>query len=218
MCNPSDLGPHAQRAGGALALTVALCLTLCLTLALSLVGCAASGSAASALTPTRTSGEASGAANGTVGWSSYRDSADGFVVEYPRGATALDATATASASLASWRIANPQGGGDSATLEVTATTQASAGVCAHYTDGKPVTLAGGVIGYEQDNLSDPTPTSAASQPQIAVIALHSGLLTIITLTGQGQPNTFLQRWGSVWQHVLATFQPGQGPAGAQPCG
>jgi hypothetical protein len=186
---------------------------LCLALALSLIGCAASGRAASAPTPTRTS-----AASGVAGWSSYRDPADGFVVEYPRGATALGATVTGANSLASWRIANLQDGADNATLAVTATTQANAGVCAHYSDGKPVTLGGGVIGYEQDNLGDPTPTNAASQPQIAVIALHGGLLTIITLSGQGQPNTFMQRWGSIWDHILATFQPGQGPAGAQPCG
>jgi hypothetical protein len=213
MCSPSDRGPHAQRAGVALALAVALCLAL----ALSLIGCAASGRAASAPTPTRTSA-ASGVASGVAGWSSYRDPADGFVVEYPRGATALGATVTGANSLASWRIANPQDGADNATLEVTATTQANAGVCAHYSEGKPLTLRGGVIGYEQDNLGAPTPTNAASQPQIAVIALHGGLLTIITLTGQGQPNTFMQRWGSIWGHILATFQPGQGPAGAQPCG
>ncbi len=214
MCSPSDARLDAQQAGGARALVVTLCLSL------ALIGCAASGGAASGPTPTRTSA-ASGEASGTAGWSSYRDPTYGFVVEYPRGATTLGATATGGASLASWRIANPQDG-DDATLEVTATTQASAGVCAHYTDGKPVTLAGGVTGYEQDNLSDPMPTSAASQPQIqpqvAVIVLHSGLLTIITLTGQGQPSTFAQRWGGVWDHILATFQPGQGPASAQPCG
>lgn len=208
MCSPSVADSPARRLGAALVVA------LCLSLAPLLVGCAASGAASYAPTPTRTHGVATGA----PGWSSYRDPVYGFVVEYPHGAKLLGATTTGGVSLASWRIANPLGAADDATLEVTATTQASAGVCAHYTEGKPVTLANGVIGYQHDNLSDPTPTSAASQPQIAVIVLHSGLLTIITLTGQGQPNTFAQRWGSVWERIIATFQPGQGPGSAQPCG
>jgi hypothetical protein len=201
-----------------LGLALAFRLALGLALGLALSGCAAPGGvgAVRALTP------AGASHSTTAGWSTYHDPAYGFVVAYPSDATAIGATATGDTSLASWRFANPQGGADTAadvaTLEVTATTQASAGVCTQYTSGKPVSLAGGVTGYQQDNLSDPAPASAASQPQIAVIVLHGGLLTIITLTGQGQPGTFLQRWGSVWNHILTTFQPGRGPAGAQPCG
>jgi hypothetical protein len=193
-------------------------LALCIALGVALGGCAAPGGAGAVRAPTPTSASHST----TAGWSTYRDPTYGFVVAYPSDATAIGATASDATSLASWRFANPQGGADAATdvatLEVTATTQASAGVCAHYASGTPETLAGGVTGYQQDNLSNPAPASATSQPQIAVIVLHGGLLTIITLTGQGQPATFLQRWGSVWNHILTTFQPGRGPAGAQPCG
>ncbi len=77
-----------------------------------------------------------------------------------------------------------------------------------------VTLAGGVTGYQQDNLSGAT---SASQPQVAVVVVHSGLLTIITLTGAAPASTFMQRWGADWSHILSAFQPGQGPASAKPC-
>lgn len=209
MCSRSGAGQRERRVGGALSRG----LPLCLALALLLVGCATTGGATSAPAPTRTS-----ASRGSTGWSTYHDPTYGFVVVYPSDATLLEATTTGATSLARWRIANPQGGGDDAILEVSATTQASAGICAHASDGAPVTLAGGVTGHEQDTLSDTTPASAASQPQLAVIVLHGGLLTILTLTGQGQSATFMQRWGGVWAHILAAFQSGQGPAGAQPCG
>jgi hypothetical protein len=171
------------------------------------------------LAPTRTPGTLAGVSTSAApGWSQYHDPLYGFVAQFPTSAVGIGATASGPTSLAAWRIANPQGGADDATLEVTATTQASASLCAQYINGKPVAIAGGVTGYEQDNLSSAPPTSAPSQPQITVIFLHSGLLTIITLTGQGQPSTFTQRWGAIWSHILATFQPGQGPAAAKPCG
>ncbi len=194
-------GHSGRRVGRWAACALALCLAL--------GGCAARGAAPA---PTHTASQSGVAASSTAGWSSYRDPAYGFIVEYPSGATAIGNGATGATSLAAWRFANPQGGTDSATLEVTATTKASAGLCAQYTSGKPVTLAGGAVAYEQDNLS-----SATSQPQITAILQQNGLFTIITLTGQGSPATFMRRWGDAWSHILATFQPGHGPAGAQPC-
>lgn len=193
-----------------------LCLALSAALSLALVGCASAPAAGPSVGGGP--GQVASSTSATPGWSVYRDPAYGFVVEIPSDATAIGATVTGATSLASWRLPAPQSRADAATLEVTATTQASAGVCAHYVSGAPVSLAGGLVGYEQDNLSAPTTTSAASQPQIAVIVLHGGLLSILTLTGQGDPSTFLRRWGAVWSHILATFQPGRGPTGAQPCG
>lgn len=153
----------------------------------------------------------------TAGWSQYHDPTYGFVAQFPSDATINVAPEQSGTTVVSWRFTNPQDAADAATLEVTATTRASAGICAQYTSGKPIPLAGGVTGYEVDSLSDMASSSASVQPQVAVIFTHSGLLTIISLTGQTPAATFTQRWGAVWSHILATFQPGQGPAGAQPC-
>lgn len=153
----------------------------------------------------------------TPGWLQYRDATYGFVIGFPTNATIYEAPQQGAARLVSMRFANPSGA-DEATLEVTATTQANASICAHYTAGKRVVLADGATGYQQDNLTDATSSSGSGLPQIALVVVHSGLLSIITLSGSAPANTFMQRWGSVWSHVLATFQPGQGPAGANPCG
>lgn len=199
-----------------------------LLLALTLAGCApSSGSGqtpndatqppASATFTARASGASSAA--GTPGWSMYRDPQYGFVTEYPNGAMFNVPPTQGPTSDDGWTITNPQDASSSANLEVAATTQPGASLCAQYTKGKPVTVAGDITGYQQDNLSAPTPPpGAASPPQITVLFLHGGLFYIITLTGSAPANTFMQRWDSVWSHVLATFQPGQGPASAKPCG
>lgn len=184
-----------------------------------LAGCAVGGGASSVTrVPTPTWPSAAGAPGvtsaATAGWSQYRDPTYGYVAQFPSDATMYVAPVQSGTSLTSWRFASQQGGADTATLEVTATTQANPGLCAQYTSGKPVTLAGGVTGYQQDNLSGAT---SASQPQVAVVVVHSGLLTIITLTGAAPASTFMQRWGADWSHILSAFQPGQGPASAKPC-
>ncbi|HZC06731.1 MAG TPA: hypothetical protein VE338_13935 [Ktedonobacterales bacterium] len=168
------------------------------------------------------SGATSGGASSVVadaGWSSYRDPRYGFVTQYPNDAMFNAPPPQGPTSDDSWLITDSQDASSNATLEVTATTQANASICAQYTTGKPVTVAGNITGYEQDNLASATPPpGAASQPQVAVLFLHGGLFYIITLTAPPPASTFMRRWGGVWNHVLNTFQPGQGPAGAKPCG
>jgi len=195
--------------------------SVALLLSVALAGC---GSGAGATTirsvPAPTWASAAGAPGvstaTTPGWSQYRDATYGFVAQFPTNATINAAPAQGTTRLTSWRFVNPQDAADTATLEVTATTQANTGLCSQYTSGKPVTVAGGVTGYQQDNLSASS-SSTTAQPQVAVVIVHGGLLTIITLTGQSPASTFMQRWGAVWSHILATFQPGVGPIGAQPC-
>ncbi len=193
-----------------------------LLLAMALVGCGVSGTTTITRAPTPTWQAAAGAPGVTTattpGWLQYRDPTYGFVIAFPTDATINEALQQGATRLVSWRFASHPGGADRATLEVTATTQPNASICAHYTAGKPMALADGVTGYQQDNLADAASSSGSSQPQIALVVVHSGLLSIITLTGSTPANTFMQRWGGVWDHVLATFQPGQGPATAKPCG
>jgi len=150
---------------------------------------------------------------GAEGWSSYHDPQYGFVAQFPSDATMNVSAGQGVTSVTSWRFTNPQDSADRVILEVSATTQASAAICANYTSGARVTLAGGITGYAQDDLS-----GATAQPQFAMVVAHGGLLDIVTLTGQAPANTFMQRWGADWRHILTTFQPGQGPAGAHPCG
>ena len=194
---------------------------LLLLFAVMLVGCAVGGRSSVTRVPTPTWPNAAGAPGvttaATAGWSQYRDPTYSYVTEFPSDATMRVTPVQSGTSLTSWRFANQQGSADTATLEVTATTQANPGLCAQYTSGKPVTLAGGVTGYQQDNLSGGGSASASSQPQVAVVVVHSGLLTIITLTGAPPASTFMQRWGADWSHILSAFQPGQGPASAKPC-
>lgn len=194
---------------------------LALCLALALPGCAPSGagSITKTLRPQATVGTPQGvSAASAPGWSSYHNPTYGYIIEFPTSATFTAASTAGATSVTSWNITNPQASADHATLEITASSQASSGICGAYTSGQAVTLTDGVTAYQQDNLSDATSAGASAQPQIALTLLHSGLFYIITLTGQQPSATFTQRWGGVWSHVLATFQPGQGPAGAKPCG
>ncbi len=199
-----------------------------LCLAIALVGCApTAGAGATSGGATRIPASAtavstvSGASSNTAapGWSSYRDPQYGFVTQYPNDAMFNASPPQGPSSDDGWVITDPQNASSSARLEVTATTQPGASLCAQYTAGKPVRVAGDITGYQQDNLSAPTPPpGAASLPGVTVLFLHGDLFYIISLTGSAPANTFMQRWGGVWDHVLATFQPGQGPATAKPCG
>ncbi|HET9111921.1 MAG TPA: hypothetical protein VFN78_13915 [Ktedonobacterales bacterium] len=193
-----------------------------LLLAMALVGCGGSGATTVTYAPTPTWQAAAGAPGVTTattpGWSQYRDPSYGFVIGFPTNASINEGPQQGATRLVSWRLASQPGGADEATLEVTATTQANASLCAHYTAGTTVALADGVTGYQQDNLAAATSANGSGQPQVVLVVVHKGLLSIITLSGSTPANTFMQRWGSVWSHVLATFQPGQGPAGAKPCG
>ena len=138
------------------------------------------------------------------------------MVEFPsEGSSISPASGQNVTATVVWRLANPAVKSDIATLEVTTTTHASASLCSNVTQGKRVTLNDGVIGYETNNLS--TTNSASSHPQIAVILTHSGLLSIISLTGQESSDIFEQRWGGVWGHILASFHAGKSPINGQPC-
>ena len=170
-------------------------------------------------TPASATGAVSGASSSAAapGWSSYRDPHYGFVTQYPNDSTFDSPPSQGLTSDDGWTITNPRDAASSANLEVSASPQPGASLCAQYTAGKPVTVGGDITGYQQDNLSASAPPGAAGRPQVTVLFAHAGLFYIITLTGSAPANTFMQRWGDVWSHVLATFQPGQGPAGAKPC-
>ncbi|HEX8996273.1 MAG TPA: hypothetical protein VF812_09610 [Ktedonobacterales bacterium] len=154
----------------------------------------------------------------TVGWSIYHDPAYGFAVELPVDATVVGMSQSGAASVMIWRIPDPRDAADHATLEIVETTRANVGLCAGYTHGKPVALGAGQTGYEQDNLDAASATGAAGPPQVAASVVGQGLFTTISFTGQAPAATFLARWRDVWGHILASFAPGKGPVGTQPCG
>ena len=216
----------SRRRAGWLAATLTTTLTtLTLCLSLLVAGCASSGAPAGARTtsvgtPTHAPSSPTVITSpATPGWSQFSDPTYGFVTQYPNDATFNGPPPQGLVSSDGWLITNPQNSADDASLEVSATPQPDASLCAHYRDGKPVMVAGDITGYEQDTLNAPTPPpGAAAQPQITVLFSHGGLFYIITLTAAPPGETVLQRWGAVWGHILATFQPGQGPASAHPCG
>lgn len=191
---------------------------LALACLVALAGCGSSPTQTT-ISSTPTWAAASGApdvsAATTKGWSQYRDPTYGFVVEFPSGATISPTAGQSGNNTVSWRFPNPQVSSDIATLEVTTTAHASVGLCANMTQGKPVKLNDGITGYETNNLS--TADSTTHQPQIAVVFTHSGLLSIISLTGQESTDAFEQHWGGAWGHILSSFHAGKSPTAGQPC-
>lgn len=77
-------------------------------------------------------------------------------------------------------------------------------------DAKAVIVGSGITGYQQDTLSPPGPHPSGSvpSPSISVTFLSDGNLISFTLADTGQRNTFLQRNGAIWAHMLASFTPG----------
>lgn len=192
-------------------------LVMGLGLALTLAACGTPSGAAGGghATPTPPRPVSGSSAATPPGWSSVHNGRYGFTLPVPSGATPR-VSSGGPTELVLWSYASPANAADVAAFEATVSTQASAGICSQYTHGQPVSV-GGVTGYQSDNLAAGA-AGAAEAPQVTVVVVHSGLLTILSLTAPPPASTFEARWDGVWTHILANTQLGAGPAGAQPCG
>jgi hypothetical protein len=86
--------------------------------------------------------------------------------------------------------------------------------------GKPITVGPGIPAEEMANVPPDSNGPAASQPYVRVNVVTQGVAIQIELIGQGDPATFVSRYGPLWQYMLAsfaTFAPFQ-PLGTHPCG
>ncbi len=90
-----------------------------------------------------------------------------------------------------------------------ATTGYTANQCPQSISGaKQVSVGKGITGYEQDDLViGSAPQGAAAIPEISVSFVSNGNVIFITLTPQTQGN-LTERYGGIWQEMLASFQPG----------
>jgi hypothetical protein len=86
--------------------------------------------------------------------------------------------------------------------------------------GTPMSIGSGIRAYETASVPPDSNGPAASQPYVRINLVTGGVAIQIELDGQGDPNTFFNRYGPIWQHMLAsfaTFTPLQ-PQTMHPCG
>lgn len=88
--------------------------------------------------------------------------------------------------------------------------------------GKPITIGSGLPGYEEDVFAEPTPvpqpnSGASTSSVVATVVVH-GLFVAIRLDGTPPNDTFMDRYGPIWQHMLASFTPGAFTNPGNPCG
>lgn len=101
---------------------------------------------------------------------------------------------------------------------VTATSGVSPADCAA---GAPITIGPGLPGYEQDWFAQPLPTpppnGAAENWQVSASLVSNGVYISIELLGLPPDATFMQRYGAIWSHMLASFTPGPNTRAGNPC-
>lgn len=101
----------------------------------------------------------------------------------------------------------------------TATNGLPSGSC---NSGTPITVGSGLRGYEQDIFAQPTPVpqpnSGAVTSSVVATVVANGLFVAIRLNGMPPDDTFMQRYGVIWQHILASFTPGTFVNPRSPCG
>lgn len=76
-----------------------------------------------------------------------------------------------------------------------------------------VPVGHGITGYETNNLtlpSTPPPGGQGTPPSITVTFLSQGVVINFGLSATSPYGyaAFMQRYGSIWQHMLASFKPG----------
>lgn len=88
--------------------------------------------------------------------------------------------------------------------------------------GKPITIGQGLPGYEEDVFAAPTPipqpnSGAITSSVIATVVVH-GLFVAIRLDGSPPNDTFMERYGPLWRHMLTSFTPSAFASSGNPCG
>ncbi len=87
-------------------------------------------------------------------------------------------------------------------------------------DATTVTVGSGLTGYQTENLltATPPPQAASGGPLLSVGFVAKGVVIGMTLDGTPPGDTFMQRDGGIWQHMLASFKPGSYVNATPPCG
>lgn len=201
-----------------------------------LAGCSLSGAPATQTSPTDTATTAASATTAPAtptsapqgDWQTYTDATYGFHLDVPSilSLGSLPDKNAASFSLL-WRYSSPNQAPPnqalfaetSVNVYVTDTlTDGSANPC---TKGTRITIGSGVTAYEDDSLDFPTPApggGAAGAGGLDVNVATGGVYLHITLYGNYPRETFRQRYGAIWQHILNSFVPGPAVPNGNPCG
>ncbi|HLY29744.1 MAG TPA: hypothetical protein VKQ36_01830 [Ktedonobacterales bacterium] len=79
--------------------------------------------------------------------------------------------------------------------------------------GRPITVGPGLPGCEIDTYLQPTPppiqnSGTPGTNSVSAEFIANGVEIGIMLGGDPPVATFLQRYGAIWQHMLASFKPG----------
>ena len=184
-------------------------LLLLALLALTLTGCAtgstggqSSGTATVSASPTATAIIVDG-----VRYQRVTDTMFGFQLDIP-----ADATHTQSQTLSQTNGDSNQWDNASGREIIFggATTGIYPNQCPQVILGaKVVTVGPGITGYQQDTLTVGShPSGGVGGPSISVEFVSNGSLISFSLAGPMPRDTFLQRYGAIWQHMLASFTPG----------
>ena len=87
--------------------------------------------------------------------------------------------------------------------------------------GKPITIGPGLPGYEEDAFAQPTPipqpNSGAITSSVSASVVVHGLFVAVRLDGTPPNATFMDRYGAIWRHMLASFSPGAFTSSGNPC-
>lgn len=188
-------------------------------------GGAPPGGAHTPISPTSAPGEP---ATPLEDWHTYTFPTYGFRVDVPAVLTPHHAILIngGSGEAISWYYeqaplgsALRQAAADSSVLIQYSTTITDTNICP--LRGVPITIGGGVAARQETNIplagSGPLP----AVPYVRVSLVAGGVAVRIQMAGTAPADTFLARYGAIWQRLLATFAtfPAQPPLGAtHPCG
>ncbi len=147
-----------------------------------------------------------------VTYQRYTDPTFGFSLEIPSVLTENGSQANPSSGggISAWNAAYPTAQDALELYITTATKGIDPKICQM---GEPITIGSGLKGYQQDIFSEPTPvpmpnSGAPPNSQVSASVVENGVWVSINLTGMPPADTFMQRYGSIWHEMLASFTPG----------
>jgi hypothetical protein len=180
------------------------------------------------VTPTMVPTAATVASSPTPDWRVFTDSTYGFHVDYPGALGASHGFFINSTSGEGFDLAYQGAPVEDALQRLETETEMEYLYSIHITDtnicprgGTAVTVGPGITGQQQTDVP-PTPTGPSQPfPYVMVSFVFHGVAIRIQLSApQADPQTFLTRYGGLWQHVLASVAavPGGPGDSNHPCG
>jgi hypothetical protein len=84
--------------------------------------------------------------------------------------------------------------------------------------GTRITVGPSITGYQTEGFSvTPTPGGCSSGSNVNAFWIANGVCYDLSMGGQPPDDTFMSRYGSIWQHMLASFVPAPAEPGGTTC-